>query len=139
MQELVSNARRMNDFLADISTAAREQSSGVTQVGTAVQDLDRMTQQNAALVEEASAAAQSLQEQAGSLSQIVSVFKLDAGSPPTHGAARVVSPAAPVARPASKLRSPQATVPHAKQADAPSRPAATAAGVGVGVGDWTEF
>jgi len=78
MQELVGNARRMNTFLADISTAAREQSSGVTQVGTAVQDLDRMTQQNAALVEQTAAAAGALKDQAVDLASRVAKFKLPA-------------------------------------------------------------
>ena len=80
MQELVSNARRMNDFLADISTAAREQSAGVTQVGSAVSELDRMTQQNAALVEQTAASASSLNVQALGLAGEVDRFKL----PMTH-------------------------------------------------------
>ena len=57
MQELVGNAARISQLLSEISTAAAEQSNGVTQVGTAVNDLDRMTQQNAALVEQTAAAA----------------------------------------------------------------------------------
>ncbi|MEP7297283.1 MAG: methyl-accepting chemotaxis protein [Burkholderiales bacterium] len=76
MQELVDNARRMNDLLAEISTAAAEQSSGVSQVGAAVNDLDRMTQQNAALVEQTAAAASSLKDQATSLASEVDRFKL---------------------------------------------------------------
>ncbi|MBC7705154.1 MAG: hypothetical protein H7274_14585 [Rhodoferax sp.] len=79
MQELVVNARRMNDLLAEISTADSEQSSGVSQVGAAVNELDRMTQQNAALVEETAAAASALKDQAIGLANEVDRFKLPAG------------------------------------------------------------
>jgi methyl-accepting chemotaxis protein len=79
MQELVINARRMNDLLAEISTAAAEQSSGVTQVGVAVNDLDRMTQQNAALVEQTAAAASALKDQASGLAEEVAKFRMPAG------------------------------------------------------------
>jgi methyl-accepting chemotaxis protein len=79
MQELVANARRMNDLLAEISTAASEQSSGVAQVGVAVNDLDRMTQQNAALVEQTAAAASALKDQAVGLAGEVAKFKMPAG------------------------------------------------------------
>jgi len=76
MQGLVANARRMNDLLSEISTAASEQSSGVSQVGSAVNELDRMTQQNAALVEETAAAASALKDQAFALAHEVDRFKL---------------------------------------------------------------
>jgi methyl-accepting chemotaxis protein len=78
MQELVVNARRMNDLLAEISTAATEQSNGVTQVGMAVTDLDKMTQQNAALVEQTAAAASGLRDQAVGLATEVAQFRLPA-------------------------------------------------------------
>ena len=78
MHELVANAQRMNDLLAEISTAASEQSSGVSQVGSAVSELDRMTQQNAALVEETAAAAAALKDQAIGLANEVDRFKLPA-------------------------------------------------------------
>lgn len=79
MQELVANARRMNDLLAEISTAASEQSAGVSQVGSAVNELDRMTQQNAALVEETAGATSALKELAIGLVNEVDKFKLPAG------------------------------------------------------------
>jgi len=78
MQELVANAERMNSLLSEISTAASEQSDGVNQVGIAVNDLDRMTQQNAALVEQTAAAAAALQDQAVALATEVARFKLPA-------------------------------------------------------------
>ena len=79
MGELVANADRMNTLLAEISSAATEQSKGVGQIGHAVNDLDRMTQQNATLVEETAAAASQLRDQAVDLAGEVSKFKLPAG------------------------------------------------------------
>ncbi len=76
MKELVSNAKRMSDLLTEISGAAKEESAGVSQVGAAVQDLDRMTQQNAALVEQTAAAASSLKDQAVDLASEVAKFRL---------------------------------------------------------------
>ena len=76
MKALVGNAAQMNQLLAEISTAANEQSNGVAQVGIAVNDLDRMTQQNAALVEQTSAAASALKGQAEGLAGDVAQFRL---------------------------------------------------------------
>ena len=78
MRELVNNAQRMNDLLAEISTASKEQSLGITQIGTAVQDLDHMTEQNAALVEQTAAAATALKDQAVHLAEHVAKFKMPA-------------------------------------------------------------
>ena len=78
MAELVTNAERINGLLAEVSTAASEQSAGVSSVGASVQQLDRMTQQNAALVEETAAAAASLRDQAVELAGEVAAFKLPA-------------------------------------------------------------
>ncbi len=76
MQEIVDSVHRMEDTIGEISGAAVEQSDGIAQVHLAVNQLDQMTQQNAALVEQAAAAAQSLREQAQRLSVAVQVFKL---------------------------------------------------------------
>jgi methyl-accepting chemotaxis protein len=73
--EVVANARRVADIIAEITAATGEQSGGVGQVHTAINQLDQMTQQNAALVEQSSAAAQSLQDQAHRLTQAVQVFR----------------------------------------------------------------
>ncbi len=78
MTELVTNARRMNDLVAQISTATAEQSSGIGLVGAAVQEMERMTQQNAALVQQTSAAATAMQEQAEQLTAEVGRFALPA-------------------------------------------------------------
>jgi methyl-accepting chemotaxis protein len=78
MNDLVTNASRLNDLLAQISTAAHEQNTGVGQVGTSVQDLDRMTQQNAALVEETASAAETLKSRAQDMAAQVARFRLPA-------------------------------------------------------------
>ena len=76
MTEVVSSIRRVTDIVSEISVASAEQSAGVVQVATAVNQMDQVTQQNAALVEESAAAADSLKMQAIELVQIVAVFKL---------------------------------------------------------------
>ena len=79
MTEVVSSIRRVTDIMGEISAASREQAAGVTQVGEAVTNMDHVTQQNAALVEEMAAAANSLKGQAQELVQTVAVFKLAGG------------------------------------------------------------
>jgi len=76
MEEVVASIRRVAKIMTDISDASSEQSAGIDQVGLAVAQMDEVTQQNAALVEEAAAAAESLEEQAHSLAQAVAVFKI---------------------------------------------------------------
>ena len=76
MGEIVSSVQRVSDIIGEISTAATVQSDGIGQVNAAVGELDQMTQQNAALVEQSAAAAESLREQAQRLAQVVSAFKL---------------------------------------------------------------
>jgi methyl-accepting chemotaxis protein len=76
MTQLSGHATRMNNLLGEISTASQEQRSGVAQIGSSVQQLDTMTQQNAALVEQIAAAASSLRDQALGLARAVNAFKL---------------------------------------------------------------
>ena len=76
MQEIVTNVQSVSQMIGEISVATLEQQSGIDQINTAVTHLDQMTQQNAALVEESAAAAESLQEQAGALAEVVRVFRL---------------------------------------------------------------
>jgi hypothetical protein len=112
MSDIVQSVQRVTDMIGEITAASTEQSTGIAQVNQAVGQLDQMTQQNAALVEESTAAAQSLREQAGQLAQAVSVFKVDASG---------MAQAAPVAY------SMPATVPApARVAAAPAKPAARA-------------
>jgi methyl-accepting chemotaxis protein len=76
MADIVSQVRRVNDLIAEISAATLEQTQGIGQVGDAVSQLDQVTQQNAALVEESAAAAESLNQQAAKLVEAVGVFRL---------------------------------------------------------------
>jgi methyl-accepting chemotaxis protein len=76
MEEIVTAVKRVTDIIAEITAAAQEQSSGIEQVNQAVMQMDQVTQQNAALVEEAAAAADSMQQQAQVLSKAVAVFKV---------------------------------------------------------------
>jgi methyl-accepting chemotaxis protein len=76
MSEIVASVQRVSDIIGEISAAASEQRSGIAQVNDAVTDLDRMTQQNAALVEQSAAAAGSLKDQARRLAEVVGAFRL---------------------------------------------------------------
>jgi len=79
MSEIVASVQRVSDIIGEITTASSEQSDGIGQVSSAVSQLDQMTQQNAALVEESAAAAESLRDQAARLAQVVGKFRLRAG------------------------------------------------------------
>jgi methyl-accepting chemotaxis protein len=101
MAAIVASIRGVADIMGEINTANREQTAGIEQINEAVTQMDQTTQQNAALVEEAAAAANALQQQADSLVQIVSVFK----TAPQETAERDGGPAALAAvRPASPAR-----------------------------------
>jgi methyl-accepting chemotaxis protein-2 (aspartate sensor receptor) len=78
MQDIVQSVSNVRDIMGEIASASDEQSRGISQVSTAVVEMDNTTQQNAALVEESAAAANSLEEQATLLSQAVAVFRLSA-------------------------------------------------------------
>jgi len=98
MQEVVAAVRRVTDIMDEISAASQEQSDGIEQVNQAVGQMDQVTQQNASLVQEASAASSSLEEQANRLEQAVAVFKLTGSQPasmPTHDQAHPPAPARP--------------------------------------------
>ena len=79
MQDIVASSQRVDQLLADVAHGAREQSLGVGQIGQAVQELDHMTQQNAAMVEETAAAAAAMKEQAQALADEVARFKMPEG------------------------------------------------------------
>jgi len=83
MEEIVTSVKRVTDIMAEITLASQEQSAGIEQVNRAIGQMDETTQQNATLVEQAGTAAAALQEEAESLAQLVSIFKLaraDAGT-----------------------------------------------------------
>ncbi len=145
MGEIVSSIKRVTDIVGEITSASVEQSLGVQQVGEAVSQMDQVTQQNAALVEESAAAAESLKVQAQQLVQAVAVFKLlneshvGAASTPTsamnsqslerRGPARAKN----VVRPTFKTKSVAMKPPVAELAQLGSAPAKT------GTNDWESF
>ncbi len=100
MQEIVTSIQRVTDIMAEISAASSEQSQGVSQIGEAITQMDQVTQQNAALVEEMSAAANSLRSQASELVQAVAVFDVG-GQGATARPAAAVQPAPSTLRPAA--------------------------------------
>ncbi|USX13276.1 methyl-accepting chemotaxis protein [Oxalobacteraceae bacterium OTU3CAMAD1] len=118
MDEVVASVRRVTDIMSEIANASQEQSAGIEQVNLSIIEMDSMTQQNAALVEESAAAAQSLQDQASELSRVVSIFKL------VEGEERV---AAPVFTPAPKAVVKPITAARAPVKKLPSKPAAAIA------------
>ncbi len=102
MNEIVSSVRRVSDIIAEITASSAEQSDNIGQISQSVSQLDQMTQQNAALVEESTAASESLREQAHQLTSAVSQFKLQDGAPVQttfRDAAASVLAVGPVARP----------------------------------------
>ncbi|RJG08182.1 HAMP domain-containing protein [Noviherbaspirillum cavernae] len=93
MEEIVTSVKHVTDIMAEILAASEEQSAGIEQVNQAISQMDTVTQQNASLVEEAAAAAESLQDQAANLVQVVSVFRVDAAHVAIPAAARPALPA----------------------------------------------
>ena len=148
MTEVVSSIRRVTDIMGEISAASTEQSLGVSQVGEAVMQMDQATQQNAALVEESAAAADSLKTQAQQLVQSVAVFKLTGHSTRgeelvTQFATRSAAPKA-AAFPGVERRSPDRATNVARlkprnRALQTSTQVAETAGRKTGTDDWENF
>jgi methyl-accepting chemotaxis protein-1 (serine sensor receptor) len=103
MADIVSAVTRVTDIMGEIASASDEQSKGIDQVGTAVTEMDRVTQQNASLVEESATAAAALEDQASRLTQAVAVFRVrkESGFTPAAKASTVKRAASPVARKAT--------------------------------------
>ena len=146
MQEIVVSVQRVTDIMGEISAASEEQSSGIDQVNRAVSQMDEVTQQNAALVEEAAAAAGSLEEQARQLAQAVSVFKLRQGADVIDVAAQPVLERAPRApelkhtsKPAAGRAERRADKPAAKAPAQLQSPKLKAAGAAGSRDDWESF
>ncbi len=95
MREIVGSVQRVTDIMGEIDAASHEQSSGIEQINQAILEMDRVTQQNAALVEQAAAAAESLQEQGEHLARMVGVFSLEAVVEPQPAAKERRWPALP--------------------------------------------
>ena len=117
MSEIVTSIKRVTDIMAEIAAASAEQSTGIEEISGAVSQMDEMTQQNAALVEEAAASAESLLDQASEMSQAVAVFKFDQASERGPSEARKIPRAAPraVPPPARQARNPSKSLPKVGQ------------------------
>jgi methyl-accepting chemotaxis protein len=157
MDEVVSSVKRVTDIMSEIANASAEQSAGIAQVNTSIIEMDSMTQQNAALVEQAAAASQSLQDQAGELARVVSIFKLEEGEEhhvPVQAQAKApatapaVTTTAVVARPVVKrpappaLKKPAAASAAPKKADeavAAPKPKKAAVSATASADEWEEF
>jgi len=157
MREIVDSVRSVTDIMTEISAASVEQTAGIEQINQAVAQMDEGTQQNAALVEEAAAAATSMREQAALLAQAVAVFQIDgaqrqgASAAVAVAAAQPVAPAravpvpAPVAAPALAPAPTPAPAPApalrkaVAPAKAPTKPEGTSGATPVAAGDWEEF
>jgi methyl-accepting chemotaxis protein len=126
MDEIVHSVKRVADIMAEISAASKEQSNGIEQVNTAVMQMDKITQQNAALVEQAAAAAKSMEDQTDGLAGMVAAFTLsEAVEPP---------PARKTAPPRAAATVHRAVPPAPRKPPPPVRQPAHA-----GAGDWKEF
>ncbi|MEX8194679.1 methyl-accepting chemotaxis protein [Comamonas guangdongensis] len=149
MDEIVMSVRRVTDIMGEISVASHQQTSGIEQVTQAVTQMDQMTQQNAALVEEAAAATDALRGQAAALAETVSFFKLGqvsavGMSSPALAPARAAMPQA--ATKAGLATKPLATMANKPAVQAPAakpksiaEPAPVSAPVSAGDGDWETF
>ncbi|MYM26727.1 HAMP domain-containing protein [Duganella sp. CY15W] len=134
MDDVVASVRRVTDIMGEITSASSEQSIGIDQVNTAITQMDQVTQQNAALVEQAAAAAASMQEQAIRLADVASSFKL--GNEGLHGALTATAPAPrklATARPVVVAKGAAAKRPAPRLASA-SKPAAVGSDK-----EWEEF
>jgi methyl-accepting chemotaxis protein len=142
LAEIVTRVKKVTDVMAEIASSSREQASGIDQVNKAITMMDEVTQQNAALVEEASSAAQALSEQAGKLSLMIARYRVGEG--PVDEAPRVEPPAdarpPPPAAVRVERRSPtrpmtgRKRTPHASAGASPARSAPPA-----GEEQWKEF
>jgi methyl-accepting chemotaxis protein len=106
MEDIVASVQRVTDVVGEISAASSEQSDGIAQVNTSINHLDQMTQQNAALVEQSTAAAESLRDQAQRLIEVVGVFKVGSQG---HSSSRApaAAPAIAAKAAAARLSSPE--------------------------------
>ncbi|WP_409027790.1 methyl-accepting chemotaxis protein [Janthinobacterium sp. SUN098] len=133
MEEIVNSVRRVTDIMAEITSASNEQEAGIEQINQAITEMDAVTQQNAALVEEAAAASEALQDQAGILAEAVSVFKLDG--------TQALAPVAPASRPEPKPAPRPAAATAAQPRLVANAPASrkSAAPAMVAEGEWEQY
>jgi len=122
LKEIVVAIKKVSDIVAEIAAASREQASGIEQVNRAILQMDQVTQQNAALVEQTAAASQAMGEQARDLQQLMGFFKLD-----ERDAGARIAPAAPALRSEGKPRTQPRPGPVAGSPRAPTAAKPTAA------------
>jgi methyl-accepting chemotaxis protein len=137
MHDIVESVRRVTDIMGEISVASQEQTSGIDQINQAITQMDQVTQQNAALVEEASAAAEAMQEQAARLALVVSVFQINSvGTAPVR---HIVAPVQPLASAKRAI----AVAPRVAKPAKPAKPsqiaAAKVSAASSAGSDWEEF
>lgn len=140
LQEIVGSVKKVSDIVGEINAASDEQATGIDQINQAVTQMDKSTQQNAAMVEEAAAAAESMNEQARSLTELVSFFQVNqeeqvaparaASRPPRQSAQR--APAAREARPRDRAQAAPAT-------KEPAPKNGKKSGSSSDDGDWVQF
>ena len=130
MEEIVASVRRVSDIMSEITAASQEQSTGIQEIGSAINQMDEMTQQNAALVEEAAAAAESLEEQADLLTKSLDVFKLNT----LHSSKKTTN-----TRPANRVNATKSSSKPAPARIAASTAAARPAKAEKSADDWEEF
>ena len=150
MAEIVASVQRVTDIIGEISAAAREQSEGIAVVNGSVVQLDQMTQQNAALVEESAAAAESLREQSARMTEAIAVFRLGgsaARAPAAKAPAMTATkpkpmpkptPAKPAVKPVAAATM-AVTAPRASPAAAPRPAPVPAPAATANDGDWETF
>jgi methyl-accepting chemotaxis protein len=150
MTEIVGSVQRVSDIIGEISAAAAEQSQGIGQVNHTVTELDQATQQNAALVEQGSAAAESLKDQSRQLAAAVAGFRLGDGghsghapAAPRHVSPTLSAPAATASKALAKARStpaPKQAAPAPVKAHTPAAaPTPAPASTSAGSDDWETF
>ncbi|MGO4377785.1 methyl-accepting chemotaxis protein [Pseudoduganella sp. RAF19] len=138
MKEIVTSIQRVTDIMGEITSATLEQTSGLEQINNAIVEMDSITQQNVGLVEDAASAAGALQEQAGSLQRIVSVFQLDQVHDSAESAARAAIQAAR-SKPAPKAPVRKLAASARPANPAPFKPAQKKAVVNGPNTEWEEF
>ncbi|MFZ6742669.1 methyl-accepting chemotaxis protein [Undibacterium sp. JH2W] len=138
MDEIVTSVQHVADIMSEITAASQEQSSGIEQVNLAITQMDEMTQQNAALVEQAAAAAESMEEQAVALAQAVSVFKLNSGMAHVPQQVKTVVSKA-VSKPVTTSRAEVKALPRATPSGTSGAGARASKPVADKQDDWEEF
>ena len=138
MDEIVASVKRVTDIMSEIMTASQEQTDGIEQINQAISQMDEVTQQNAALVEEAAAAAESMQDQATNLTQVVSVFKIDSRYAVQPSVSQPIR--AKVAKAAANVTPLQRRIPVKSRMPSPDRQVRRVANAQPGIGsEWERF